>query len=38
VVSEYQPALPSPAPGSPFIAIEFEGLSTTYARRSGPVL
>ena len=29
VASEYQPALPSPAPGSPFIAIEFEGLMAT---------
>ena len=29
VVSEYQPALPPPAPGSPFIAIEFEGLMAT---------
>ena len=34
VVSEYQPALPSPAPGSPFIAVEFEGLmATPYVRR-----
>ena len=29
VVSEYQPALPSPAPGSPFVAVEFEGLMAT---------
>ena len=29
MVSEYQPALPTPAPGSPFIAIEFEGLMAT---------
>ena len=29
VASEYQPVLPSPATGSPFIAIEFEGLMAT---------
>ena len=27
VVAEYQPVLPSPPPGSPFTAIEFEGLT-----------
>ena len=29
VASEYQPVLPPPAPGSPFTAIEFEGLMVT---------
>jgi hypothetical protein len=29
VAAEYQPVLPSPAPGSPFTAIEFEGLQAT---------
>jgi hypothetical protein len=27
VAAEYQPTLPSPAPGSPFTAIEFEGMT-----------
>jgi hypothetical protein len=27
VVAEYQPVLPPPSPGSPFTAIEFEGLT-----------
>jgi hypothetical protein len=29
VASEYQPPLPPPVPGSPFIAIEFDGLTVT---------
>lgn len=29
VAAEYQPVLPSPAPGSPFAAIEFEGMTAT---------
>jgi hypothetical protein len=29
IAAEYQPVLPSPTPGSPFIAIEFEGLMVT---------
>ena len=29
VAAEYQPVLPSPVPGSPFTAIEFEGLQAT---------
>ena len=29
VASEYQPVLPAPAPGSPFTAIEFEGMTAT---------
>jgi hypothetical protein len=29
VAAEYQPTLPSPAAGSPFIAVEFEGLMVT---------
>jgi hypothetical protein len=29
VAAEYQPVLPPPAPGSPFTAIEFEGLMAT---------
>jgi hypothetical protein len=29
VAAEYQPTLPPPAPGSPFIAIEFEGMTAT---------
>ncbi len=29
VASEYQPTLPSPAPGSPFTPIEFEGMTAT---------
>ena len=29
VVAEYQPVLPAPTPGSPFTAIEFEGLTAT---------
>jgi hypothetical protein len=29
VASEYQPTLPPPAPGSPFTAVEFEGLMAT---------
>jgi hypothetical protein len=29
VASEYQPVLPPPAAGSPFIAVEFEGLVAT---------
>ena len=27
VAAEYQPVLPSPAPGSPFTAVEFEGMT-----------
>ena len=27
VAAEYQPVLPSPVPGSPFVAVEFEGLT-----------
>jgi hypothetical protein len=29
VAAEYQPVLPSPTPGSPFLAIEFEGMQAT---------
>ena len=29
VAAEYQPVLPSPAPGSPFTAVEFEGMQVT---------
>lgn len=29
LASEYQPVLPSPTPGSPFTAVEFEGLMVT---------
>jgi hypothetical protein len=29
VASEYQPTLPPPVPGSPFVAIEFEGMTAT---------
>ena len=29
VASEYQPVVPSPAAGSPFTAMEFEGLTVT---------
>jgi hypothetical protein len=29
VAAEYQPTLPSPAPGSPFTAVEFEGMTAT---------
>ena len=29
VAAEYQPVLPSPPPGSPFMAVEFEGLQAT---------
>ena len=29
VAAEYQPVLPSPAPGSPFVAAEFEGMTAT---------
>src|ERR1700749_4351745 len=29
VASEYQPPLPPPSPGSPFVAVEFEGLTVT---------
>jgi len=29
VASEYQPVLPAPAPGSPFTAIELDGLTVT---------
>ena len=29
VAAEYQPTLPPPAPGSPFTAIEFEGMTAT---------
>ena len=29
VAAEYQPVLPSPAPGSPFTPVEFEGLTAT---------
>jgi hypothetical protein len=29
VAAEYQPVLPSPTPGSPFTAVEFEGLTAT---------
>jgi len=29
VAAEYQPVLPSPAAGSPFTAVEFEGLTVT---------
>ena len=29
VAAEYQPVLPPPVPGSPFTAIEFEGLQAT---------
>ena len=29
VAAEYQPVLPSPVPGSPFIAVEFEGMTAT---------
>jgi hypothetical protein len=29
VVSPVQPVLPAPAPGSPFIAVEFEGMAVT---------
>ena len=27
IASEYQPVLPAPAPGSPFTAVEFEGMT-----------
>ena len=29
VAAEYQPVLPSPVPGSPFTAVEFEGMTAT---------
>jgi hypothetical protein len=29
VAAEYQPVLPSPTPGSPFVAVEFEGMTAT---------
>jgi hypothetical protein len=29
VAAEYQPVLPSPTPGSPFTAVEFEGMTAT---------
>ncbi len=29
VAAEYQPVLPSPLAGSPFVPIEFEGLAAT---------
>ena len=29
VAAEYQPVLPSPASGSPFVAVEFEGMTAT---------
>ncbi len=29
VVAQVQPVLPAPAPGSPFIAVEFEGMTAT---------
>ncbi len=29
IVAQVQPVLPSPAPGSPFTAVEFEGLTAT---------
>ena len=29
VAAEVQPVLPSPAPGSPFTAVEFEGMTAT---------
>ena len=29
MAAEYQPVLPPPAPGSPFTAVEFEGLMVT---------
>ena len=29
IAAEYQPVLPAPAPGSPFTAVEFEGMTVT---------
>jgi len=29
IAAQVQPVLPSPAPGSPFTAVEFEGLTAT---------
>jgi hypothetical protein len=29
VAAQYQPVLPDPAPGSPFTAVEFEGMTAT---------
>ena len=29
VAAEYQPVLPSPVPGSPFVPVEFEGMTAT---------
>ena len=29
VAAEYQPVLPPPVPGSPFVAVEFEGMTAT---------
>ena len=37
VAAEYQPVLPPPAPGSPFTAVEFEGMTAMPVRGHGPV-
>ncbi len=36
IAAQVQPVLPSPAPGSPFTAVEFDGMTATAEIRFGP--